>query len=63
MNADDKQLAAAECIDVLDGAVTLLERIREDTMEFDNALSKEVAVVQEALRSVIAKLEEIHDEV
>jgi hypothetical protein len=54
-------LAAAECIDVIEGAVALLERIREDAMGDACIEAKEIAVVQEALRGVIARLEEIHD--
>ena len=62
MNADDKPLAAAECIDVIEGAVALLDRIREDTMGSGDAVSEEVAAVQGAPRGAAAKLDEIYDE-
>ena len=60
MDAEGKSLAAAECIDVIDGAVALFERIREDAMGDACTEAKEIAVLQEALRSVVARLEEIH---
>ena len=63
MDAGDEQLAAAECIDVIEGAVALLDRIREDTMGSGDAMSKEIAAVQEALKSVLARLEAAFDTV
>ena len=56
MNAEDKQLAAAECIDAVEGAAAP-GRIRGDAMGSGDAVSEEVAAVQGAPRGAAAKPE------
>ena len=62
MKAEGRALALSESIDLVEGSLKMLDRIREDIMCGEKADANELGVVQEALKSASARLLEIHAE-
>lgn len=62
MDDEMKSQALAECVDVIEGCIELLGRVREDAMGEDDGIGPQLGAVQAALGSVMERLDALWDD-